>query len=86
MLNPIQDAMHIYSVENVTDRDIPCEFHILWSHDYSKAALMVNRHPHAMFDFDNKIGFSRDQFPEPSEGWRHEPWDDSLRDHFCNTG
>ncbi len=83
---PIVDAMHIYSVEGVTDRHIPSEVHILWSSDFRKAVLIINRYPHAVFDFETKRGYSRDQFPEPSCGWTHEPWDDSLRDHFFKKG
>jgi hypothetical protein len=78
------DALHIYSVEGVTDRDIPSEVNILWNEDCSKSVLIINQHPHALFDFENKIGYSRDQFPkpDPKTGWEHKPWDDELRKHF----
>jgi len=29
--NPIVDALHIYNVESVTDREKPSELHIVWS-------------------------------------------------------
>jgi hypothetical protein len=79
-----EDALHIYSAEGVTDAHLPSTVHILWSHDSSKACLIINRHPHAVFDFTAKCGFSRDVFPEPSPDseWSHQPWDDSLREHF----
>ena len=78
------DALHIYSVEGVNDKDIPSEIHIMWTSDHMKAVLIINRYPHAVFDFVKKCGYSRDQFPEPDAktGWTHEPWDDSLRNEF----
>ena len=81
---PIVDALHIYSVEGVTDRHLPSFAHILWTRDGSKACLIINRYPHAVFDFSAKRGYSRDMFPEPASGsqWTHHPWDDSLRAHF----
>ncbi len=80
----ISDALHIYSVEGVTDRHIPSEVRILWSRDGTKACLIINRYPHAMFDFIAKRGYSRDVFPEPPEdsGWTHHPWNDALRGLF----
>lgn len=78
------DALHIYSLKEVVDAHIPSEIHILWSADGTKAVLIVNRYPHAVFDFVAKCGYSRDQFPnpDPKTGWRHEPYSDSLRSHF----
>jgi hypothetical protein len=78
------DALHIYSLKEVVDAHIPSELHILWSDDGMKAVLILNRHPHAAFDFSIKCSYSRDQFPDPDPktGWRHEPWADSLRAHF----
>lgn len=80
------DALHIYTVDGVTDRDIPSEIHVLWSADYTKAVIIINRYPHAVFDFDGKCGYSRDQFPEPDPktDWKRKPWDESLRKEFFN--
>ena len=36
---PIIDAVHIYNVENVLDRDKPSKFTILWSPDDMKGAF-----------------------------------------------
>lgn len=78
------DALHIYSVRGVTDREKPSKLHILWSSDYRYAALIINQYPHAAFDFVEKIGYSRDSFPDPDPrtGWSHEPWSDELRNVF----
>ena len=74
------DALHIYSVKQLKDADLPTKLHVLWSKDYTKAALILNQSPHAMFDFINKCGYSKDQFPDPDPKteWKHEAWDDSL--------
>src|SRR5687767_15412842 len=79
-----EDALHIYSVKGVTDVRLPSMVQILWSPDGSKACLLINRYPHALFDFAGQRGYSRDMFPEPSPDsrWTHEAWDDSLRRHF----
>ncbi|MBK1832379.1 DUF2251 domain-containing protein [Verrucomicrobiaceae bacterium R5-34] len=79
------DALHIYSVEDVVDREIPSDLMILWSPDYSKAALLINSYPHAVFDFNTQCGYSRDNFPEPDpdSGWSHMVWSDSLRGSFA---
>lgn len=79
-----EDALHIYSVEGVTDADLASMVHIVWSADQSKACLIINRHPHAVFDFEAKRGYSRDAFPEPApeSEWTHHVWDDSLRGLF----
>ena len=69
------DAIYINSVAEVTDKNIPSEVQILWTQDYSKSVLIINQYPHALFDFESKIGYSRDQFPEPdpTTGWKHKP-------------
>jgi len=78
------DALHIYSVKGLKDPDLATHLHILWSKDFTKAVLILNKKPHAMFDFATKCGYSRDLFPapDPKTGWSHKPWDDSLRSHF----
>lgn len=79
-----EDALHIYSVKGVTDAHLPSTVYILWSHDSSKACLIINRYPHAVFDFTAKRGYSRDVFPKPApdSAWTHHPWEDSLRTQF----
>jgi hypothetical protein len=54
--NPIVDALHIYNVEQVTDRAQPSLVQLVWSPDGLKAALLINRYPHAVFDFEGKRG------------------------------
>jgi hypothetical protein len=84
--NPIVDALHIYDVAAVADRDIPSQARILWSADGLKAALSINGYIHAVFDFEARRGYCRDGFPPPieSRGWTrygHE-WNDKATNPF----
>ena len=78
------DALHIYTVKQVVDASLPSNLRIIWSNDWSKAALLLNNRPHAMFDFAEKIGYSIDEFPEPdpNTGWRRLPWSKELKRFF----
>lgn len=62
----IQDALQIYNVANVTDRARPSTVKIGWSLDSQKVALLINGHPHAVFDFSSKQGYCRTGFPPPA--------------------
>ena len=81
---PILDAVHIYSVENVVDRVRPSVAEIVWSDDGSKCALIINRYPHAVFDFEAKRGYCRTNFPnfadQPEVDWRKSDhsWSDGA--------
>ena len=81
---PILDAVSIYDVKNVTDRDEPSKFVLVWSPDGLKAALFINDYPHAVFDFAAKRGYCRRNFPDPDKNWTkysHE-WNDSALGFF----
>lgn len=69
--DPIQDAVHIYNVRSVTDGDKPSIVKIGWSADSRKVVLLINQHPHAVFDFEKQRGYCRTGFPppNPSSGW-----------------
>jgi hypothetical protein len=81
---PFVDALHIYSVKGVVDADKPSTLRIVWSPDWTKAALLMNDMPHAMFDFEEKVGYSIDVFPEPDPktGWTREPSDPEFKSFF----
>jgi hypothetical protein len=67
----IVDAVNIYNVSNVVDRDRPSQVKILWSEDGTKCALLINEHPHAAFDFVARRGYCRTNFPNfknPEDG------------------
>jgi hypothetical protein len=79
--NRICDAVHIYNASNVTDGAKPSELQISWSTNDRACALIINGYTHAVFDFDDRRGYSRTGFPQtPGTGWSvtgHE-WDDSA--------
>lgn len=82
--NPIADALHIYNVDAVTDKQLPTVVQILWSTDGLKAALFINEYPHAVFDFDARRGYCRTGFPPPDQHWTDFPhdWDDNALELF----
>lgn len=82
--NPIVDALQIYNVRSVTDRHLPSQAQIVWSEDGLKAALLINRHPHAVFDFAARRGYCRSGFPTPDPNWTKfdHAWDDSTQELF----
>ena len=83
--SPILDAVHIYNVSNVRDREIPSVVEIIWSPDGLKAALLINEYPHAVIDFARKQAYCRTGFPPPTGAWRDSqrlPWQDSLMKWF----
>jgi hypothetical protein len=67
------DALHIYNSQDVTDRDKACRVKIIWSRDFTAAALMINLVPHAVFDFAQRCGYAKSPYPLPdrSTGWFH---------------
>ncbi len=64
----ILDAVHIDNVANVTDKDRPSKLFIVWSEDGTKCALLINGYPHAAFDFVEKRGYCRTNFPNFPDG------------------
>jgi hypothetical protein len=81
---PIQDALHIYDVKNVTDRSKPSTVQVVWTEDGTKALLLINRYPHAAFDFSAKQGFCRSDFPPPEGEWSKSghAWHDAVLELF----
>ncbi|MCA6215075.1 DUF2251 domain-containing protein [Ideonella sp. B7] len=85
--NAIQDVLHIYNVASVTDRAMPSLVKIAWSVDSLRTVLLINGHPHAVFDFESKRGYCRSGFPPPSpnSAWashNHE-WVESAVELFA---
>jgi hypothetical protein len=77
----ILDAVHIYNVRNVLDREIPSRVDIVWSTDGLKAALLLNDYPHAVIDFSARRAWCRTNFPETRGPWGDRPremWSDEL--------
>ena len=80
---PIVDALRIYNVESVVERDKPSQLHIIWSADGLKAALFLNSYPHAICNFEESRGCCRTGFPPvaPELSYSHD-WDESQMEHF----
>lgn len=82
--DPIVDAMHIYNVAQVVDRDKPSVVQLVWSTDGRQAALLINQYPHAVFDFEAKRGYCRTGFPPANSTWtdHDHAWDDQALELF----
>jgi hypothetical protein len=65
--NMILDAVHIYNVKSVTDRDHTSVVSIRWALKDRKCALLINGYAHAAFDFVAKRGYCRTNFPKFSD-------------------
>ena len=79
----VVDAVHIYNVANIVDRDKPSWVNIVWSDDGMKCALLINEYAHAAFDFNLRRGYCRTNFPNfenlGKDGWIKA--DHSWSDH-----
>lgn len=60
---PTLDAVLVYNVDNVVDRDKPSKVNVVWSDDGMRCALLINEYPHAAFDFSLRRGYCRTNFP-----------------------
>ena len=85
----ILDAVQIYAVRNVVDREIPSELEVVWTDGGQHAALLLNSYPHAVFDFQARQGYCRTGFPPPPQtGWSRQghAWDDDALKPFGQAG
>src|SRR5438874_2357679 len=83
--NPsILDALHVYNVGGVPERDRPRRLTIVWSHDGLKSALLLDDIPQAVFDFAAKRGYCRSGCPPPSSHWPDagHQWSDAALELF----
>ena len=78
----ILDATMIYEVASVSDRHLPSTIDVLWNEQKTCVALLINNHPHAVFDFESKRGYCREEFPPSNGEWERHPWNERLREHF----
>lgn len=80
------DALHIYNVQSLTDRERSSHLVLAWSNDCTRAMLLINEYPHALFDFMKKQGHCRSGFPPPLKGcsWSRtgHAWDDEALARF----
>jgi hypothetical protein len=84
----ILDLMNIYTVGHVSDIRATCTARVSWSEDAWKAILVIDGYPHAVFNFLEKRGYCRTNYPnvssnEPSS-WHSEDhgWQDAVLSWF----
>ncbi len=65
----ILDALHIYNVADVIDRNKPAKIQIFWTENGEIVSLLINNYCHAIFDFKSKAGYCRNAFPESNLDW-----------------
>ena len=85
----ILDALHVYNVADVIDKDKPSKMQITWSNNGLIASLLINNYCHAIFDFGTKAGYCRNGFPECNSDWSiiklRVLTDDLIQDIFMNN-
>ena len=65
----VLDAVHIYNVTDIIDKEKTCKIQIAWSDNGHLASLLINDYCHAVFDFKNRAGYCRNAFPANMNGW-----------------
>lgn len=78
---PIVDAMYVYNVCKMSDRDVARDVDIVWSADQQRVALLIDGYAHAAFDFAAHRGYCRSNLPSGST-WSSSGhgWDDHAID------
>jgi hypothetical protein len=79
------DALHIYDVADVADRQVPVQAQLFWTVEETAAALVINGHCHALYDFKWQAGFCRNAFPPPRQPQtlRRELTDELVEQYFA---
>src|SRR5512133_51460 len=62
---PVLDRLHIYNVEDVLDPNVSVKVEVIWSEDGLKSALSINGFFHAVFDFEARKAYCRNNYPPP---------------------
>jgi len=65
----ILDALHIHETDEDSELLPPAQLKIIWSRDWLKAALVIDDHVHALFDFQAHGGYNINEFPPPNDFW-----------------
>ena len=80
----ILDALHVYDVVNIADRQIPVTVQIFWDETWTAALLLINGYGHALYDFRRSAGFCRNAFPAAPNGQtlKRELTDELIEKYF----
>ena len=80
---PVLDALHIYNVKDILDSDVSLKIEIRWSEDGLKSGLAINDFIHAVFDFESRKAYCRNNFPPPDRRFTNShQWKDEALDLF----
>jgi hypothetical protein len=81
----ILDALHVYDVASVADRQIPVAVQIFWDENRTAAVLLINGHSHALYDFQRSAGFCRTASPPARNGQlpKRELTDELVEQYFA---
>ena len=81
----ILDALHIYDVEDIADRQIPVTAQLFWNADETAVVLLINGQSHALYDFQRQAGFCRNAFPPAPNGQtlKRELTDELVDQYFA---
>jgi hypothetical protein len=81
----ILDAMHIYNVADVADRQVPVTAQLFWTVEETAVALIINGFCHALYDFQRQAGFCRNAFPPAinSQTFKRELTDELVEQYFA---
>ena len=76
----IIDALHIYNVASVTDKERASTLEVSWADNPPhRVGLFINGYCHAVYDFDLKRAGCRTGFPPADRRFtQSHAWDDSL--------
>ena len=80
---PVLDRLHIYNVEDVLDQNVSIKIEIIWSEDGLKSGLSINGFTHAVFDFESREAYCRNNYPPPDRRFtKSHQWKDEALDLF----
>lgn len=81
----ILDALHVYDVASIADRQIPVTVQIFWDESRTAAVLLLNGRGHALYDFQRAAGFCRTAFPPALNGQlpKRELTDELVEQYFA---
>ena len=82
---PILAGLHIYTAGKNVGLPSPSAVHIEWSSDGGRSVLLINAHPHAVFDFVGRRGYCRTNFPAPATDWTEHDyaWEEQAMAWFA---
>ena len=73
---PIVDSLFVYNVSDIEQNSLKelRRLEICWSEEGYQAFLLLNGYPHAVFDFQQLVGYNHTKFPHPdlSSMWVHK--------------